>query len=116
LGYEEPTPIQREAISDASSRPERDGKPRPKKGLDRKGQRGMVRIHIALGRKSNIRPADLVGAIVNEAGISGREIGKIEMAPGFALVEIPESAVDAVIEALAGAKIRGKRVSARRER
>ena len=102
--------------SDTSSRAERDGKPRPKKGLDRKGQRGMVRIHIALGRKSNIRPADLVGAIANEAGISGREIGKIEMAPGFALVEIPELSADTVIEALADAKIRGQRVTARRER
>lgn len=101
---------------DTSSRLERDGKPRPKKVHERKGQDRMVRIHIALGRKSNIRPADLVGAIANEAGISGREIGKIEMAPGFALVEIPESSVDTVIEALADAKIRGQRVTARRER
>ena len=44
------------------------------------------------------------------------QIGKIEMAPGFALVEIPESSVDTVIEALADAKIRGQRVTARRER
>ena len=51
--------------------------------------RRMVRIHIALGRKSNIRPADLVGAIANESGISGRNIGKIEMGNGFSIVEIP---------------------------
>lgn len=76
----------------------------------------MVRIHIALGRKSNIRPADLVGPIANEAGISGRTIGKIEMGNGFSLIEVPESSVDTVIEALTGAKIRGQRVSARRER
>jgi len=92
-------------------RPSRDGQPQPKKN-----QEHIVRIHIALGRKSNIRPADLVGAIANESGISGRTIGKIEMGNGFALVEVPESSVDTVIEALAGAKIRGQRVSARRER
>jgi ATP-dependent RNA helicase DeaD len=76
----------------------------------------MVRIHIALGRKSNIRPADLVGAIANESGISGRVIGKIEMGNGFSIVEIPESSADAVIDAMTVAKIRGKRVTVRRER
>jgi ATP-dependent RNA helicase DeaD len=93
-------------------RSNRGEKPQPKKNP---GER-MVRIHLALGRKSNIRPADLVGAIANEAGISGRDIGKIEMGNGFSLVEVPESSADTVIEALAGAKIRGQRVSARRER
>src|SRR5438477_720355 len=76
----------------------------------------MVRLHIGLGRKSNIRPADLVGAIANESGMSGRDIGKIEMGNGFSVVEIPESSVDAVIDAMTDAKIRGKRVTVRRER
>jgi len=75
-----------------------------------------VRLHIGLGRKSNIRPADLVGAIANESGISGRDIGKIEMGNGFSIVEIPSSAVDTVIDAMTDAKIRGKRVTVRRER
>ena len=66
-------------------RSSRGEKPQPKKNP---GER-MVRIHLALGRKSNIRPADLVGAIANEAGISGRDIGKIEMGNGFSLVEVP---------------------------
>jgi ATP-dependent RNA helicase DeaD len=76
----------------------------------------MVRINIALGRNSGVRPADLVGAIANEAGISGREIGNIEMGNGFSLVEIPESVADKVVEALTGAKIRGKRVQVTRDR
>ena len=76
----------------------------------------MVRIHVGLGRKSGVRPADLVGAIANEAGISGRDIGNIEMGNGFSLVEIPEAAADAVVEALTGAKIRGQRVSVRLDR
>jgi ATP-dependent RNA helicase DeaD len=76
----------------------------------------MVRIRIALGRKTGVRPADLVGAIANEAGISGKDIGSIEMGNGFSLVEIPEGAVDAVVEAMSGAKIRGQRVSVSRDR
>ena len=75
----------------------------------------MVRIKIALGRKSGVRPADLVGAIANEAGISGKDIGNIEMGNGFSLVEIPETAVDAVVDAMTGAKIRGQRVTVSRD-
>ena len=75
----------------------------------------MVRIRIAMGRKAGVRPADLVGAIANEAGISGKDIGSIEMGNGFSLVEIPETAVDAVVEAMMGAKIRGQRVTVSRD-
>jgi ATP-dependent RNA helicase DeaD len=38
------------------------------------------------------------------------------MGNGFSLVEIPEAAADAVVEALTGAKIRGQRVSVRLDR
>jgi ATP-dependent RNA helicase DeaD len=86
----------------------------PSKPRGPKNQK-MVRIRIALGRKSGVRPADLVGAIANEAGISGKDIGSIEMGNGFSLVEIPETAVDAVVEAMMGAKIRGQRVTVSRD-
>ncbi len=80
------------------------------------GKVHMTRLYIGVGRRTGIRPADLVGAIANEAGISGREIGTIDMGPGFSLVEVPDSSADAIVDALAGAKIRGQRVSVRRER
>jgi ATP-dependent RNA helicase DeaD len=63
-----------------------------------------------------VRPADLVGAIANEAGLDAREIGAIDIADRFALVEVPGDAVDGVIDALRGATIRGKRVLVRRDR
>jgi ATP-dependent RNA helicase DeaD len=91
--------------------PRGDGK--PSKGSP-KGR--MVRVYIGLGRNTGVRPADLVGAIANEAGIPGKDIGAIEMGNGFSLVEVPEDAADAVIEAMASAKIRGQRVNARLER
>jgi len=75
----------------------------------------MVKVRLAFGRKSGVRPADIVGAIANESGISGRDIGNIEIGNGFALVEIPEDAADSVVEAIRGTKIRGQRVDVRRE-
>jgi ATP-dependent RNA helicase DeaD len=76
----------------------------------------MTRIYVNLGRAAGIRPADLVGAIANEARVASREIGAIDIADGFSLVEIATGSVDAVIEALRGTKIRGKSVTARRDR
>jgi hypothetical protein len=60
---------------------------------------GMVRIYVGASQKANVRPADLVGAITNEARIEGRQIGTIEVADRFSLVELPEDLVDRVIAA-----------------
>jgi ATP-dependent RNA helicase DeaD len=76
---------------------------------------GIARIFIGVGRSAGIRPQDLVGAIANEAGISGRDIGAIEIADDASYVEVPDSAAAAVVAALRGTKIRGKRAFVRRE-
>jgi len=84
---------------------------------DAQRRRGDVtRLYVGLGRKAGVRPADLVGAIANEAGIDSREIGAIEIADRFSLIEVPGGAADDIIQALRGTTIRGKRVLARRDR
>lgn len=75
-----------------------------------------TKIYIGLGRSNGIRPADLVGAIANEARINSRSIGAIDITDKFSLVEVPTSKVDEIIGALRNATIRGKKVSARRDR
>jgi ATP-dependent RNA helicase DeaD len=77
--------------------------------------KGLARIYIGAGRKNNLRPTDLVGAIVNEAGIDAREVGTIEIADRFALVELPEERVDQVIKALRSSTIKGKKLTVRRD-
>src|SRR5205085_12266957 len=76
----------------------------------------VTRLYVALGRIAGVRPADLVGAIANEAGIDSRDIGAIEITDRFSLVEVPDDSVDDIIRALSGTTIRGKRVAARRDR
>ncbi len=76
----------------------------------------MTRLYVALGRKAGIRPADLVGAIANEAGIDSRDIGAIDITDRFSLVEVPESEADGIIRALKGTTVRGKKVLVRRDR
>ncbi|MCW3004810.1 MAG: ATP-independent helicase, partial [Conexibacter sp.] len=77
---------------------------------------GMTRLFVGAGRTAGIRPQDLVGAIANEAGLSGRDIGAIEIADRFSLVEVPEAAADQVVSALRGSTIKGKKTTVRRER
>jgi ATP-dependent RNA helicase DeaD len=76
----------------------------------------MTRIFIDLGRNAGIRPGDLVGAIANEAHVDARQIGAIDIADAFSLVEVANASVDDIIAALRGTKIRGKSVTARRDR
>jgi ATP-dependent RNA helicase DeaD len=77
---------------------------------------GFVRVYVGAGRKANMRPADLVGAIANEAGIEGRDIGAIEIADRFSLVEVPEELADRVITALRSTTVKGKRLTVRRDK
>jgi ATP-dependent RNA helicase DeaD len=80
-----------------------------------RGGPGISRIYVGLGRARGLRPADLVGAIANEAGIDSRDIGAIDIADRFSLVEVPDDAADEIIRALRGTTIRGQRVTVRRE-
>src|SRR5690606_32655573 len=90
-----------------SSRPRRDDESRGPRKPRRTADANTARIFIGIGRSAGIRPQDLVGAIANEAGISGRDIGAIEIADDSSFVEVPDSAAAAVVAALRGTKIRG---------
>jgi ATP-dependent RNA helicase DeaD len=70
---------------------------------------GMVRLFIGMGRQDGLRPGDLVGAISNEAGISGRSIGTIEILDRASFVEVPSDEARNVVNALRNTQIRGKK-------
>jgi ATP-dependent RNA helicase DeaD len=75
-----------------------------------------ARIFIGAGRLAGVRPADLIGAIANEAGLSSRDLGIIQIADRFAIVEVPAASADAVIDAMRRTSLRGQRVTVRRDR
>jgi ATP-dependent RNA helicase DeaD len=91
----------------------------PAGGDQRRGRRataGTTRLFVSTGRSAGVRPQDLVGAITGESSLSGRDIGAIEIADRFSLVEVPESAADDVVRALRGTSIKGRKATVRRER
>ncbi len=77
---------------------------------------GTTRLFVGTGRAAGLRPQDLVGAITGESYLSGKDIGAIEIADRFSLVEVPESAADDVVAALRQASIKGRKTTVRRER
>jgi ATP-dependent RNA helicase DeaD len=76
----------------------------------------MTRLIIKVGDQRNVRPKDLVGAITNEANVTGDTIGAIQIGGESCLVEVPEAVADKVLRALSRTTIKGQRVTARRER
>ena len=75
-----------------------------------------VRLFIGAGRAAGIRPGDLVGAITGEAGIASRDLGAIEIADRFSLIDVPESRAEEIMAALRATTLRGKKVTVRRDR
>ncbi len=81
------------------------------RGPRREGGPGMTRLYLDVGRMDNVRPADIVGAIANEAGLPGRAIGAIELFDNFSFVEVPGQQTDRILRALKMTTIRGRRLS-----
>ena len=109
----EAPPVDEPDIPDASARfAERPKSPVSERSAAADGPTAYIQI--SLGRGSGVRPADLVGAIANQAGLTGRQIGPIRIADKYSVVGVPEGAVDTVLDAMKGAIIRGNDVRARR--
>lgn len=70
---------------------------------------GMTRIFVGLGRQDKLRPADLVGAIAGETGLSGKSIGAIDILDRTAFVEVPSPEAERVLTALRNTKLRGRK-------
>jgi len=93
-----------------------DAKRPPKNKRRRANDVDVARLYVGIGRRAGLRAGDIVGAIANETSLSPRYIGAVDIADGFALVEVPDEAADEIIAALRATTIRGKRVPVRRDR
>jgi ATP-dependent RNA helicase DeaD len=90
---------------------ERDG------GRDR-GPRGrkyddadkFTRVHINLGKKDNVNPANLMGFVNEQLRKRDVEIGKIEVLNTFSFIEVDSSYADKLINEAKGTEHYGKRV------
>ncbi|MCC7242140.1 MAG: DbpA RNA binding domain-containing protein, partial [Acidobacteria bacterium] len=72
-----------------------------------------VVVTFSVGRDHGVRPADLVGAITGEAGITSRELGAIRIGANASTVEVSEPIARQVAKAMKGKFIRGEKVDVR---
>jgi ATP-dependent RNA helicase DeaD len=75
-----------------------------------------VKVFVGVGRKDRASAKDLVGALTREVGLARTDIGRIELRDSFCLVHLAPHAADAAIRGLSRVAIRGRRVTARRDR
>lgn len=97
----------------SGERSERPARQRPGGPVD---DAEITRLWVGAGREAGIRPADLVGAITNEAGVSNRDLGAIEIADRFSLVEVPAELAQDIIAAMRKVTLRGQKVVVRLDR
>ena len=83
-----------------------DSQPQP-----RRSDENMVRLFINVGRKDKVQAKDLVGMIAGESGISGKQIGAIDIYEDFSFVDIPKGLVKTVTDGIKNKKLKGKKVS-----
>jgi ATP-dependent RNA helicase DeaD len=76
-------------------------------------EEGMIRLFIEAGRQEGVRPADIVGAIANEAKIPGKSIGSIDIYDHFTYVEVPARYSRQVLERMENAEIRRRQANIR---
>ena len=105
-----------DVVISLDSKPRNSGPVKGGKKRMRAANGAMSKIFVGVGRSAKVRPQDLVGAIANESGLSGRQIGAIDITDKFSIVEIPASAVDEVIVAMRQTTIKGKKAVVRRDK
>ena len=69
-----------------------------------------VTLHINAGKKEKISRGDVVGFLCQKGGLTGAEIGKIDVSDHQTLVAVAADKAAGLVKALAPEKLKGKRV------
>ena len=90
-----------------SDLPDATGLNREKK---RRSPKDYVKFIIDAGYNARMVPNFIVGAIAERTGLSGRDIGKIEIFEDNTTVEIPQEQAEEVLSSMQDCRINGKKV------
>ncbi|MHA8052132.1 DEAD/DEAH box helicase [Aquirufa sp. Wall-65K1] len=81
-----------------------------KEGRPYRSDENMVRMFVNIGFNEKISPSNIVGAFAGESGIPGNVLGQIQIENKHTYVDVPKEYANVVLEKMAGAQIKGKRV------
>ena len=71
----------------------------------------MRRYKVAVGRKDNIKPGNVLGAIANEAEISSEFIGAIQIFQDFTTVDLPDEMPKETLQILKNTRVFDKKLN-----
>jgi ATP-dependent RNA helicase DeaD len=100
-----------------NARRERESRPfgeRESRGPREGGGRGIrrdavgTRYRLAVGHTHGAQPSGIVGALTNEGGLNGKDLGKIDIFPSFSLVDIAAPLDAATLDRISRARVAGK--------
>lgn len=69
---------------------------------------GAPRYRVAVGHRDGLQPGALVGALTGEGGLTGKDVGKIDIFGSFSLVDIPNGLTPEAVERLARTRVAGR--------
>ena len=68
----------------------------------------MVTLQIDGGKKQKVRPGDILGALTGENGISGKQVGKIQLFPNKAYVAVNKDVAQYALRKISEGKLKGR--------
>lgn len=68
----------------------------------------MTTIQIDGGKKQKVRAGDILGALTGKDGITGKQVGKIQLFENWAYVAINQDVIKAALKKLADGKLKGR--------
>ncbi len=114
----EPTRGRRDDRTGRRDRGDEDARgPRDRDRRDDRGSRGprgrrsggdLVPYRIAVGRRQQVSPRQIVGALANEGGLQRDDFGRIDIRPDHSLVELPADLPQDVWDSLRSTRISGQ--------
>jgi ATP-dependent RNA helicase DeaD len=89
------------------------GSENPKKPRDFGGSENLneVQIFVASGHRHGTEPADLVGALTNETGIAGANIGQIHVTEKASFIGLPKAVAEEILQDHQKIQIRGRDIT-----
>ena len=90
---------------DRADRPER-AERAPRRSREDDPIRETFRVEV--GHEHGIKPGNLVGALANEAGLEGRDIGRIDLRADHSFVDLPEGMPNEVFRKLQKVRVGGQ--------
>ena len=109
LMREQERPQRRDRKDDRRERPARDfdGPRQSRSG------KSMSQYRIAVGKRNNVKPGSIMGALANEAGLRGGDIGRISIRFDHSLVELPADLPRDQLESMKGIIVGGEEIDIR---